>query len=154
MGLVDYLRNQYYWMKQTDTDAFTKYLRKKGAHIGDNVHFYTSNVDMRYIDKISIGDNVTISGSTLLAHDASTAKFLGKTKIGGVSIGSNVFIGWGSIILPNVTIGDNVIVGAGTVVRRDIPSGSVVIGNPAQIVCSAEEYLAKNRKRFEDGSSN
>lgn len=68
MGVIDYIRNQYYWMKQTDTDGFVKYLRKKGAEIGSNVQFYTSNVDMRYIDKISIGNNVTFSGVTLLAH--------------------------------------------------------------------------------------
>ena len=63
-------------------------------------------------------------------------------------MGNNVFVGFGSIILPGVTIGDNVIVGAGSVVRKDIPENSVVFGNPACVVCTTEEYINKNRLRM------
>lgn len=50
-----------------------------------------------------------------------------------VSIGNNVWIGGGAIILPGVTIGDDAVVGAGSVVTRDVPAGAVVVGNPARI---------------------
>lgn len=56
----------------------------------------------------------------VLAHDASMHNVLGYTKIGRVRIGNNVFIGAGSIVLPNVQIGDNSIVGAGSIVTKDI----------------------------------
>ena len=49
-----------------------------------------------------------------------------------VRIGSNVWIGGGSIILPGITIGDDAIIGAGSVVTHDIPSGITVRGNPAR----------------------
>ena len=49
----------------------------------------------------------------ILAHDASTKRYLGYTKIGRVLIGNNVFVGAGTIILPSVAIGNNVIIGAG-----------------------------------------
>lgn len=49
-----------------------------------------------------------------------------------VTIGANVWIGGGAIILPGVTIGDDAIVGAGSIVTRDIPAGATVIGNPAR----------------------
>jgi maltose O-acetyltransferase len=49
-----------------------------------------------------------------------------------VSIGSNVWIGGGALILPGVTIGDDAIIGAGAVVTRDVASGATVVGNPAR----------------------
>ena len=51
-----------------------------------------------------------------------------------VTIGRNVWIGGGAIVLPGVTIGDDAIVGAGSVVTRDVPAGATVAGNPARIV--------------------
>lgn len=49
-------------------------------------------------------------------------------------IGDNCWIGGSSTILPGVTIGDNVTIGAGSVVVKDIPSNSVAVGNPARVV--------------------
>ena len=33
-------------------------------------------------------------------------------------------------------------------VRDSIPEDSVVIGNPAKVVCSVSEYIEKNRQRM------
>src|SRR3569832_2046829 len=49
-----------------------------------------------------------------------------------VSIGQNVWIGGGAIILPGITIGDDAEIGAGAVVTRNVPQGVTVVGNPAQ----------------------
>ena len=49
-----------------------------------------------------------------------------------VTIGSDVWIGGGAILLPGVTIGDNAIVAAGAVVSRDVAAGSRVAGIPAR----------------------
>lgn len=126
-------------------------LRKKGVVIGDNVHIYNSSVDGNYGASVTIGNNVTITGACILAHDASTKKALGYTKVGRVHIGNNVFIGYGLVILPETFIGDNVIIGAGSIVRGKVDSNSVVVGNPAKKVCSYSEYIDKNRQLLNEG---
>ena len=49
-----------------------------------------------------------------------------------ISIGRNVWIGGGAIILPGVTVGDDAVIGAGSVVTRDVAPGATVMGNPAR----------------------
>ena len=36
--------------------------------------------------------------------------------------------------MPGVTIGDNVVIGAGSVVVKDIPSNCVAVGNPCKVI--------------------
>lgn len=121
-------------------------LKKYGIKIGKNCHFYTNKIDLNHGFLISIGDNVTISDARILAHDGSTKKFLGYSRVGKVCIGDNVFIGADAIILPGIKIGNNVIVGAGTIVTKDIPDNSIVVGNPGYIIDTFDNYISKNRK--------
>lgn len=50
-----------------------------------------------------------------------------------VTIGEDVWIGGGALILPGVTVGDGAIIGAGSVVTRDVPAGATVAGSPARV---------------------
>ncbi|MDF2765913.1 MAG: Maltose O-acetyltransferase [Rhodospirillales bacterium] len=49
-----------------------------------------------------------------------------------ITIGANVWIGGGAILLPGIRIGEDAIIGAGSVVTRDVPAGATVSGNPAR----------------------
>lgn len=71
--------------------------RARGVKIGNNVDLVNAEIDFCFGHLVSIGDNVTITNSVVLVHDASTKKELGYSKVGCVKIGSNVFIGYGSI---------------------------------------------------------
>ncbi|MER7052594.1 MULTISPECIES: sugar O-acetyltransferase [unclassified Streptomyces] len=51
-----------------------------------------------------------------------------------ITIGDNVWLGGGAVVLPGVTIGDNSVIGAGAVVTKDVPAGVVAVGNPARPV--------------------
>ena len=127
--------------------------REPGVVFGKNFDTPDSTIDYCFGFLVTIGDNVTLSGTTVLAHDGSTKKILGYSKVGNVVIGNNVFVGYGSIILPNVTIGDNVIVGAGTIVSIDIPDNVVVVQgreSTYRILCTYDDYVEKNKKRMEN----
>lgn len=77
-------------------------LVKRGLIVGENLWLGNSVfIDPTFCYLISIGDDCTITSKVhILAHDASTKKHLGYTKIGRVTIGNKVFIGVGTIILP------------------------------------------------------
>ncbi|MBX9026488.1 acyltransferase [Collinsella sp. TF06-6AC] len=86
--------------------------------------------------------------STILTHDYSWGVIKGKTGevLGNqkhVTIGNNIFIGWGATILCGTTIEDNVIVGAHSVVSGRLEHDSVYAGVPAKKVCSLECYREK-----------
>jgi maltose O-acetyltransferase len=55
-----------------------------------------------------------------------------------ITIGDNVWLGGGAIVLPGVTIGENTVVGAGSVVTRDLPANVVAVGNPARVIRSLD----------------
>ncbi len=59
---------------------------------------------------------------------------------GNISVGSDVWLGYGALIRSGVTIGDGAVVGMGAVVTRDVPPYAIVAGNPARLI----------RYRFED----
>lgn len=102
---------------------------------------------------IEIGDRVTLAPRVhILAHDASTKRHLGYTALGMVKIGSDVFVGAGTIILPGVEIGDNVVIGAGSVVSKSLPSNSVAAGNPARVIGSYDDYIRKRKMQMEKAS--
>lgn len=129
-------------------DSIERY-RQQGIKIGENTHILNSKLDPTHPFLIEIGDNCTLTNCTVLAHDASTKKMIGYSKVGEVIIGNNVFVGHGSIILCGVHIGNNVIIGAGSVVTKDIEDNVVAAGNPVRVICKYEEYVEKTHQGFE-----
>jgi hypothetical protein len=51
-----------------------------------------------------------------------------------ITIGANVWVGAGAMVLKGVRIGDNSVVGAGAVVASNVPQNAVVFGNPARVI--------------------
>ena len=88
------------------------------------------------VEPVRIGDGTAIGPAVqILASDHPRDPRLRHEKVRfgrPVTIGANVWIGGGAIILPGVTIGDDAIVGAGSIVTRDVAAGATVVGNPAR----------------------
>ena len=123
----------------------TETLIKRGMRVGKDFNRQQGCfLDPTHCFLITIGDDVTMSiRVTVMAHDASTKKILGYTKIGKVHIGNHVFIGANTTILPGVTIGDYAVIGAGSVVTHDIPAQTVAAGVPAKEICDVDAYAER-----------
>lgn len=52
------------------------------------------------------------------------------------TIGDDVTIGAGALVLGDVTVGDGATIGAGAVVVKDVPAGATVVGVPARVTGS------------------
>lgn len=130
----------------------TEVLIRQGMKVGNGFERMNNVlIDDSHAWLIEIGDNVTLAPRVhILAHDASTKKFLGYTKIGNVKIGNNVFIGAETVILPGVSIGNNVIVGANSTVTHDIPDNSVYVGSPAKLLYPLNEYIDKEKENMKN----
>lgn len=115
---------------------------KPELSIGDNVNI-EQNVHIVCGSRISIGNNVSITGNVAIVDVIHPYGDINDPiKVGNrvqcegnyVEIGDDVFIGYGSIILPNIKIGNNSIIGAHTIVNSEVPSYCVVGGNPMKII--------------------
>jgi len=105
--------------------------------VGDN--FY-ANVGCTILDcaPVTIGDNVLLAPNVSLytaGHPTDTEQRVsGLEYAHPISIGNNVWIGGGAIVLPGISIGDNTIIGAGSVVTKDIPANVIAVGNPCRVI--------------------
>ena len=132
------------------------YLRKHHSldAIGEHVYYY-SRIFPSDPKLLRIGSNVVICTNVrFVGHDRVDILLSGMygekyTKYyAPIEVGSNVFIGADSVILPGTKIGDNTIIGAGAVVTRDLPSGSVWGGVPARRIGSFQEFVDKRKTQL------
>jgi maltose O-acetyltransferase len=132
-----------------------EYLRQQGMHLGSDVWLPASTwIDPDYCFLISIGDHCGFGSDCLiLAHDAQMDEFLDAGRIGRVVIHESCHIGARTTILPGVELGPRTIVGANSTVSRSLPPDTVCAGNPARVLCTLDEYLAKHRKRIADSAT-
>jgi maltose O-acetyltransferase len=105
-------------------------------HLGNGV-FLNFNCVILDVVEVTIGDRTQIGPAVQIyaadhPRDAATRR-TGLEFGRPVRIGSDVWIGGGTIILPGVSIGDGAVVGAGSVVTRDVGPGQIATGNPARV---------------------
>lgn len=129
--------------------SFEQQARKAGVRMGKDNQFL-SNFWSSEPYLIEIGDNCQITaGVKIFTHGgAKVARVIEPNFdcFGKVKIGSNVYIGTNSLIMPGVTVGDNVLIAAGSVVTNSVPSNVVIGGNPAHIICTFDDYYQKNKR--------
>lgn len=85
-------------------------------------------------DRVLFGPNVHLYTPTHPLDPAERNGLQGPEMTKPITIGNDVWVAGGAIILPGVTIGDGCTIGAGSVVTRDVESYTVVAGNPAKVI--------------------
>lgn len=139
-------------------EKYLNYLRNKGVKIGrgttvgENAASLQIDISRPYL--LEIGENCRLNtGLVIMTQDFATMVFKNKYGelipcSGKVKIGNNVYFGRQCTVLKGVTIGDNCIIGYyGSIVMKDVPANSVVVGRPAKVVCTLDEYYEKRKIR-------
>ena len=115
------------------------------AHVDYNVKIGENTMieGCAYIPPLSvIGNNVFIGPAVALTNDPYPAS----GKLIGVTIEDNVIIGTKAVIKAGVTIGKNSVVAMGAVVTKDVAPDTVVVGVPAKMKYSRQEYDKKQKE--------
>jgi len=86
---------------------------------------------------VVIGETTEIGEDCLLYQGVVLGGTTLEKKKRHPTLGNNVTIGSGAIVLGAITLGDGAKIGAGSVIVRDVPPGATAVGVPGRIV-SAE----------------
>lgn len=88
-----------------------------------------------YLDKPLFDVGATFDGArSYHAYGAPPRPHATSTQMRPITIGNDVYVGHGAMIMPGVSIGDGAIVGAMAVVTKNVPPYAIVGGNPARII--------------------
>lgn len=91
------------------------------CQLGGYIGIYSSNHPTNYITNFT---SKGFLGGLLVSN----------TQKGKVTIGNDVWIGHGAVILKDVTIGHGAIIAASALITKDVPPYSIVGGVPAKII--------------------
>lgn len=120
----------------------------RNIEVGENF-FANYNLTILDVAKVTIGQNVMIAPNVSIytaGHPLHPDSRNSGYEYGiPIVIGDNVWIGGSVVILPGVSIGSNVVIGAGSVVTRDIPDNRVAAGNPCRVI---REITEEDRKYY------
>ena len=117
----------------------------KGSKIGAFVQLKNCNLGegtkmahLTYVGDSDVGDHCNFGCGTVTCNYDGFQKFR-------TTIGSDVFVGCNTNLVPPVAVGDGAYIAAATTVTQDVPADAMVIGRARQEV--KEGWAAANREK-------
>lgn len=109
--------------------------------IGTDTYVGMNTIMNGFVDKITIGSNVSFGANVYLMVDngpnaSERLQRLYPVEHGPITIGNHCWIGSESLIMPGVNLGDFCIVAANTFVKKSFPAYSIIGGTPARLIRS------------------
>ena len=80
-------------------------------------------------DSVEIGSGTTVGPNVMIYDHDHDLQNRGQICSSPISIGENVWIGGGAIILKGVTIGNNSVIAAGSIVTRNVPANTIYMNH-------------------------
>lgn len=105
-----------------------------------------SNVEITYNTKIGrglyiphligivINEEAIIGNNCNISQNVTIGNLKRGSRKGSPTIGDNVYIAPGAVLIGNIRIGNNVAIGANCVVNKDLPDNAVAVGIPVRII--------------------
>jgi len=109
------------------------------VRIGDDVSI-GQNFHLVSCSNVQIGEGTTISANVFISDVDHEYEAIGlhvlkqNLSVKNTIVGTNCFIGYGSVVLPGTILGKQNIVGANSVVKGSFPDFCVIAGAPAKII--------------------
>lgn len=128
--------------------------------IGDDCSIWYGAVLRGDVNPIRVGNRVNIQDGAVLhtLHKKSVVEIGDNVSVGhnaivhGASVGSNVLVGMGAILMDNAVIPDNTIIAAGAVVLSNVKlEPGVYAGIPAKMVKEGTPEIGESAKRNAEG---
>lgn len=162
------LCHEFNQIKPSDRAAQTEVLKKIFGRMGKYVtvntpfwcdygynttvgNYFFANHNCQILDggKVTFGDYVFIAPNctfTTAEHALDVEQRNEGLEVAlPITVGNNVWIGAGTIVLGGVTIGDNSVIGAGSVVTKSIPANVIAVGVPCRVL---REITEDDKKRY------
>lgn len=113
--------------------------------LGDRSHIFPYTI-MDPTRPLRIGEETAVGfASYIFTHGAYKDKLAGyPVAYGEVTIGKSVWLPCRIFIMPGVELGDDVVVGSGSVVTKSFPAGSFVLGEPAKLLKTRDEFIRQH----------
>ena len=98
-----------------------------------------AHMDVQIGDGAMIGEYASVRDQNHVIDGVTRVRDSG-FRCAPVSVGTNVWIGRGAVVLPGATLEDGAVVGANSVVKGRVPAGEIWAGVPARFIRRREGW--------------